>query len=346
MSAPMRNALITGISGQDGALLAEHLLGLGVEVTGTHRPGSLPDLWRLRGLGIAAHAKLRLRALDPRDAQACAGLVADLLPDALFHLAGQSRVADSFRDPRGSLEANGLGTVNLLEGVRAHSRGSHFVLAASAEIFGAPTHAPQDESTPLSARTPYGLSKLLAHAAVSTWRASFDLHASSAILFNHESEWRDEAFVTRKVSRGVARIALGRLDSIALGNLDARRDFGYAPDHVAAMAAMAARDTPADFVLATGHAASIREFADAAFAAVGIVLDWRGEGAAEIGVERGRDHVRVRVDASLLRPVDAPLLVGDATRARRELGFAPSLDLRALARRMVEADLARERDDA
>jgi len=343
MSFQLRNALVTGIGGQDGALLAAYLLERGGAVTGTHRPHRAFDDWRLRELGIAAHPRLRLVALDPVDTAACAAAVADIKPDAVFHLAGQSRVAESFRDPRGSIDANGSSTLNLLEALRAHAPNARLVLASSAEIFGAPERAPQDEATPLAARTPYGVSKLLAHAAVGAWRASYGLHASSAILFNHESPLRDEAFVTRKISRAVARIARGLDREVLLGNLDARRDFGYAPDFVAAMAKMVARDDAGDYVLATGRAASIRDFATAAFAAIGVALDWRGEGADEVGIERGSGIARVRVDAALLRPFDAPLLVGDAAKARRELGFAPSLDLAALARTMVEADLARER---
>jgi GDPmannose 4,6-dehydratase len=346
MNAPFQRALITGISGQDGALLAAQLLGAGVAVVGTHRPvarESEGGFWRLRELGIADHPALVLRALDPLDAAACRVLVGDIVPDAIFHLAGQSSVATSFRDPIGSIEANGLGAVNMLEAVRAKAADAHFVLASSAEIFGAPEQAPQNESTPLAATSPYGLSKLLAHGAVSSWRASFGLRASSAILFNHESEWRDPSFVTRKLSIGAARIALGREESITLGNLDAQRDFGYAPDYVAAMAAMATHESGTDYVLATGHASSIRDFACTAFAAAGITLDWFGDGYDEAGVERGSDRVCIRIDRDLFRPSDAPLLVGDASRARRDLGFAPSLDAAGLARRMVEADLARER---
>jgi len=342
MSRPLTRALITGVSGQDGALLAAKLLHEGIEVIGTYRPLHAADLWRLRGLGVAGHARLRLTALDATDAAACTALLAAAQPVAVFHLAGQSRVAESFRDPRASVDANGLSTINLLEALRAQAPQAHLVLAASAEMFGAPAHSPQNEQTPLMARSPYGLSKLLAHAAVGTWRASFGLRASSAILFNHESEWRDEAFVTRKLTRAAARIALGHEQAVLLGNLDARRDFGYAPDHVAAMAAMARREEGGDYVLATGIAASVRDFAGAAFAAAGIALDWRGTGVDEVGVERGGDRVRVRVDPALLRPQDAPLLVGDAAKARQELGFRPGLDLAGLARRMVEADLARE----
>ncbi|HEV7491183.1 MAG TPA: GDP-mannose 4,6-dehydratase [Rhodanobacteraceae bacterium] len=345
MSAPLRRALITGIGGQDGALLATQLLGAGVAVIGTHRPGADEGdgFWRLRGLGVVDHPALALRALDPLDAQACRVLVGEIVPDAIFHLAGQSSVAASFRDPVGSIEVNGLGTVHMLEAMRANAPKAHFLLASSAEIFGAPEQAPQNESTPLAATSPYGLSKLLAHGAITSWRASFGLRASSAILFNHESEWRDPSFVTRKLSIGAARIALGREESITLGNLDACRDFGYAPDYVAAMAAMATREEGSDYVLATGHASSIRDFACTAFAAAGITLDWFGDGYDEAGVERGSDRVRVRIDRDLFRPSDAPLLVGDASRARKDLGFAPSLDAAGLARRMVEADLARER---
>jgi GDPmannose 4,6-dehydratase len=341
---PYARALVTGVTGQDGALLAAHLLGAGVAVVGTHRPGHVPDRWRMRELGIDAHAALELVALDATDAAACAACVAASRPQALFHLAAQSRVAVAFADPQASLAANGLSAVNLLEALRAHAPDAHFVLACSAEIFGAPPQAPQNEATAPSPRTPYGVSKLVAHAAVGAWRASYGLRASSAILFNHESELRDPVFVTRKLSRAAARIALGLDETVELGNLDARRDFGYAPDHVAAMATMAAREQGDDYVLATGIAASVRDFAAAAFAAVGIDLDWSGEGADEIGVERGSGRVRVRVDAALFRPVDAPLQVGDAAKARRELGFAPTLDLAGLARRMVEADLARERE--
>jgi GDPmannose 4,6-dehydratase len=342
MTGRLARAIITGVSGQDGALLASQLLRAGVDVTGTHRPGRAPDWWRLNELGIAAHERLTLHALDPLDGAACRALIEHCAPDAVFHLAGQSSVAESFRNPVGSVESNGLGTIHLLEAMRAHAPASHFVLASSAEIFGAPAAAPQDETTPLAAISPYGLSKLVAHGAVASWRASFGLRASSAILFNHESEWRDPAFVTRKLSRGAARIALGREESITLGNLDARRDFGYAPDYVAALPAMAAREAGADYVLATGRASSIRDYACAAFAAAGITLDWFGDGFDEVGVERGSDRVRVRIDPALFRPNDAPLLVGNAAKAKRDLGFAASVEVEGIAQRMVDADLRRE----
>jgi len=346
MSSRIQRALVTGVGGQDGAWLAAHLLRAGTEVIGTHRPASPSGNWRLDELGLSRHRLLELVALDTIDPKACQRIIADTAPQAIFHLAGQSRVADSFRDPLGSVQANGLATLNLLEAMRRHAPDAHLVLASSAEIFGSPRVAPQDEHTPTVAASPYGLSKLVAHAGVGSWRASFGLAASSAILFNHESELRDEAFVTRKITRAVARIALGREHELALGNLDARRDFGYAPEYVAALATMAARETGDDYVLATGHAASVRDFATAAFAAGGITLDWHGSGADELGVERDGGRIRVRVDTRLLRPVDAPLLVGNAARARAVLGFVPRVGLAELTRRMVEADLARERGKA
>ena len=336
-------ALITGISGQDGAWLAAQLLAEGIEVIGTRRPSSPASNWRLDELGVAGHANLHLHTLELADPAACRSVIAETAPQAVFHLAGQSRVAESFRDPLGSVHANGIGTLNLLEAMRRDAPDAHFVLASSAEIFGSPALSPQDERTPTQASSPYGLSKLLAHSAMGTWRASFGLAASSAILFNHESELRDPAFVTRKITRAVARIALGLETEIALGNLDARRDFGYAPEYVAALANMADSGDGDDFVLATGKAASIREFATLAFAAIDRVIEWQGSGAEEVAREGDGGSVRVRVDASLLRPVDPPLLVGNAAKARTKLGFAPQVGLQELTRRMVAADIERER---
>ena len=344
MTRRYSRALITGINGQDGAWLAARLLGEGIEVIGTHRPTSPAGNWRLQELGFSNHPNLHLRALDAGNVAACRGLLSEVEPQAIFHLAGQSRVADSFRDPLGSISANGVGTLNLLEAMRRETPDAHFVLASSAEIFGNPAHAPQNENTPLHPASPYGLSKLLAHSAMGSWRASFGLAASSAILFNHESELRDEAFVTRKISLAVARILLGLEEELALGNLDARRDFGYAPEYMAALANMADRDSGDDYVLATGHAASVREFASAAFAAVDMPIEWQGQAAGEIGREIKTGKIRVRVDTKLLRPVDAPLLVGDAGKAREKIGFATHIQLGELTRRMVEADLQRERN--
>lgn len=344
MTPLAKRALITGIGGQDGAWLAARLLRDGVEVIGTHRPTSNHSSWRFAELGITDNSHLRVCALDIEDRAACRRLIRDVAPQAIYHLAGQSRVADSFRDPIGSVNANGLGTLNLLEAMRAEAPDAHFVLASSAEIFGVARVAPQNETTATLASSPYGLSKLLAHAAIGSWRASFGLAASSAILFNHESELRDPAFVTRKITLGVARIALGQEQELALGNLDAQRDFGYAPEYVDALVEMAARAHGDDYVLATGHAASVRDFASATFAAAGMPLDWHGNGIDEVAIERGTGLMRVRVDPSFFRAIDAPLLVGDSSKARAAFGFAPKIDLGELTRRMLEADLRRERE--
>lgn len=343
MTRPITRALITGIGGQDGALLAARLLAAGAQVFGTHRPSSAHGSWRLDELGIATHPQLQLHGLDPVDADACRHLIAEARPTAIFHLAGQSRVADSFRDPLASIQANAVASLTLLEAMRREAPDAHFVLAASAEMFGDGGAGALDETSPMRPRSPYGLSKLSAHAGVACWREGFGLAASSAILFNHESELRDPAFVTRKISQAAARIALGLDQDISLGNLDARRDFGYAPEYVAALARMAEREHGADYVLATGTAASIRDFANAAFRAAGIELEWQGQGADETARDRTNGKVRIRIDKALLRPFDAPALTGNAAKARRELGFAPRVGLDALAKRMVEADLRRER---
>lgn len=343
MSRRYARAIISGIGGQDGAWLAAQLLGEGIEVIGTHRPSSAAVKWRLGELGIESNPRLNLRPLDLGSAAECRHLVAEVAPQAIFHLAGQSRVADSFRDPLGSMQANGIGTLHLLEAMRRDAPDAHFVLASSAEIFGNPLQSPQDENTPTRATSPYGLSKLMAHGAMGSWRDSFGIAASSAILFNHESELRDAAFVTRKITRAVARIFLGREQDFSLGNLDARRDFGYAPEYVAALANMADHDSGDDYVLATGQSSSVREFAASAFASVGVTLEWTGSGADEVARDGKSGAIRIRVDPALLRPVDAPSLVGNAGKARAALGFAPVVMLGELARRMVEADIERER---
>lgn len=334
--------LITGLRGQDGAILAARLLAAGAQVHGIGRAQGGGSDWRLEELDIAGHAQLHRHSIDLTQGGQLDGLVRTLAPHMVFHLAGQSRVAESFRDPLGSMQANGLASMRLLEAVRDAAPQARVVLAASAEIFGAVQSAPANEQSRWSPSSPYGLSKLMAHAAAQIWRASYGLHVSSAILFNHESPLRDPAFVTRKITQAVARIALGKEQVVALGNLDAQRDFGYAEEHVGAMLAMACQEQADDYVLATGKAASIRDFASTAFAAAGMELSWQGEGVNEVAVDSDGIE-RVCVDPRFFRPVDAAVLVGDSTKARDQLGFAPRLGLAGLTRLMVEADLARER---
>ena len=335
MTAPQ---LITGISGQDGAYLAAQLLERGDSVVGTRRPGADDAApWRLRELGIAAHPRLRLVSLDPVDAQACQTLLADLQPAALFHLAAQSRVAESFRDPAASMQVNGQATANLLEAVRTVSPQTHFVLASSAELFGNAPHSPQSEHTPFAPRNPYAVAKHFAHAATQDYRVKHGLHASCAILFNHESPLRDADFVTRKIAAAAVRLARGSEAPVALGNLDAQRDFGFAPEYVSALVAMAQQPKADDYVLASGVATSIRRFAELAFAAAGIALVWRDSGVAEHACD-AHGRVMAVVDPALFRALDAAVLVGDSGKARAVLGFAPRIGVAELARLMVAAE--------
>jgi len=335
VSAPQ---LITGIAGQDGAYLAAQLLARGDTVVGTRRPGAdAASLWRLRELGIAEHARLRIVELDAAQLDECRALLAALRPAAVFHLAAQSRVAASLRDPYGSARANALSTLQLLEALRRDSPASRFVFASSAELFGnAP--APQNERTPFAPANPYALSKHFAHGMTQAYRSAHGLHAGCAILFNHESPLRDPDFVTRKIAAAAARCALGAEESLALGNLQAQRDFGYAPEYVEALVAMAAQPRADDYVLASGVATSIRDFATLAFAAAGSLLIWQGTGVDEHAID-AHGRVRIVVDPALFRPLDAAVLVGDARKARAQLGFAARTDVAALAKLLVEAEL-------
>ncbi|WP_257389424.1 GDP-mannose 4,6-dehydratase [Tahibacter caeni] len=332
--------LVTGAAGQDGAYLCRDLLAAGREVHAGLRPGWSDDsLWRLRELGLLGQPRLHLLALDVCDAAACSAAVEQLRPQLLFHLAAVSSVAQALADPLAAVASNGEGTLHLLEALRRYAPDAHFVLASSGEIF-VPRHGVVDESCALQARHPYALSKLLAHAAVRCYRDSYGLHASAAILFNHESPLRGAAFVTRKIAAAAARRAAGDTSVLQLGNLDARRDFGYAPDYVAGLRALAALEQPDDLVFASGLSASVRAFATAAYAAAGIVLEWHGRGRDECALDRDGRRC-IAVDATLLRPADAPVLRGDATRARRKLGLASSVDLAGLARLLVDAERRR-----
>lgn len=330
--------LVTGAAGQDGAYLCRDLLSAGCTVHAGLRPGWNDDaLWRLRELDLLGHPELHLLALDVRDASACAAAVARVQPDQLFHLAARSSVAQALADPPDVIACNGNGAVHLFEAVRRYAPSASIVLASSGEIF-APRDGVIDETCAWQARHPYAVSKLLAHAALQAYRDTYGLRASAAILFNHESPLRGSTFVTRKIAAAAARHANGRSDVLHLGNLDAQRDFGYAPDYVAALCALAARAQPDDFVIASGRSASIREFATLAFAAAGIALQWRGTGHDEHAVDARDGRRCILVDPALLRRVDAPVLRGDPGRARRELGLADSVDTAGLAALLVAAE--------
>lgn len=317
-----RVALVTGVTGQDGSYLAELLLAKGYTVVGTTRHGDRASAWR-----IAHLERLELCVLDLLDPDAVRTLVARLRPAEVYHLAAASRVDASWERPMEALSANAGSTVHLMEALRREAPGARLVVASSCEIFGRPSRWPQSEETPLAPASPYGVSKAAAYWLVANYRESHRLHAASAILFNHESPRRGEAFVTRKISLAVARIACGQAQRLTLGNLEGRRDWGFAGDYVEALWRMAQRDQPRDYVIGTGQSHSVRDFCERAFAAVG--LDYRAY---------------VDADASLYRPVDSASLVADARAARAELGWRPSMSFPALVELMVTTDLQRVRE--
>jgi len=322
----MRRALITGITGQDGAYLAEFLLGQGYEVHGLVRRSASAEtaLERLRWLGI--EERVNLIEGDLSDLSSLVRAIRRAEPDEVYNLAAQSFVKTSWDQPLLTGLTTGLGAHNMLEAVRLECPGARFYQASSSEMFGLVQASRQDERTPFHPRSPYAVAKLYAHWITVNYRESFGMHASSGILFNHESPLRGIEFVTRRVTRGVARIHLGLARELVVGNLDARRDWGHARDYVRAMWLMLRQDEPDDYVIATGRTVSVGEMCRIAFAHVG--LDWR-------------EHVRV--DPRLFRPAEVELLHGDAAKARAKLGWEPTIGLEEMLAEMVDADIARLR---
>lgn len=317
-----RTALVTGITGQDGSYLAELLLERGYRVVGTTRAHGAADTWRIRHL----LSRLELHAVDLADASAVRGFVGRVAPHEVYHLAAASRVDRSWTHPMEALEANAGSTVRLMDALRHEAPAARLVVASSCEIFGRPDGAPQDESTPIRPASPYGVSKAAAFWLAANYREAHGIHVASAILYNHESPRRSESFVTRKITRAAARIAAGVETTLTLGNLDGRRDWGFAGDYVEALWRMQQLDAPRDLVIGTGTSHSVRDFCERAFAVVG--LDYRAH---------------VETDESLFRPVDATTLVADARAARAALQWAPTVDFPALVEMMVQADRERVR---
>jgi GDPmannose 4,6-dehydratase len=340
-----KTAVVTGITGQDGAYLAQHLLRKGYVVFGTFRRGSSVNFWRIEELGIAGHERLKLVEFDLTDLGSGVRLLEKAQPDEVYNLAAQSFVAVSFDQPVNTGLTTGIGAVNLLEAIRTVDPKIRFYQASTSEMFGRVQAMPQDETTPFYPRSPYGAAKLYAHWMTVNYRESFGIFGSSGILFNHESPLRGREFVTRKITDGVARIVHGRLDAIELGNLDAQRDWGFAGEYVDGMWRMLQHHEPDTFVLATGRMQSVRSFVELAFAAAGMSLDWRGAGAEEVGVDTKSGAVRVRINPAFYRPAEVDRLLGDPTKARSMLGWAAVMSLPAMCRLMVDADLKRvERD--
>jgi GDPmannose 4,6-dehydratase len=315
-----RKAIITGITGQDGSYLAELLLEKGYEVTGVVRRSSAPNFWRIEHL----LDRITLRPADLLDQLSLIRIIQDVQPDEFYNLAAMSFVPASWDQPLLTGEYNAMGVTRLLEAVRQVHTGIRIYQASSSEMYGRVRQVPQTEETPFYPRSPYGVSKVFGHYITVNYRESYGIFAVSGILFNHESPRRGVEFVTRKVSDGVARIKLGLADDLALGNLDARRDWGYAGDYVRAMWLMLQQDCAEDYVIATGVSHSVRDLVEIAFGHVG--LDWRRY---------------VRLDPALLRPAEVDHLVGDASKATRVLGWRPTMTLEQLVAMMVDADIAR-----
>ena len=335
-----RRALVTGVTGQDGAYLAQFLLGRGCEVWGTvRRMPQAPS--RLDALGI--RSDLRLLEFDLCEPAAALRVVDRVRPDEIYNLAAQSSVGLSFREPLLTAEVDGLAVVRLLDAIRAVNPAIRVFQASTGEMFGrAP--APQSEATPFRPRSPYGVAKLYAHLMLAGYRESYGLHLSAGILFNHESPLRGLDFVTRKITRGLAGLKHGRLDVLTLGHLDATRDWGFAGDYVAGMWRMLQEPAGDDYVLATGVATSVRTFVELAAGHLGFDLAWQGSGLDEVGIDRRSGRRLVAIDPAFYRPLEADRLVGDAAKARERLGWVPATSLSALVAMMAEADERRARD--
>jgi GDPmannose 4,6-dehydratase len=337
----MKAALITGITGQDGAYLAELLLHKGYRVVGAYRRTSSTNFWRIEELGIHEHPQLELVEFDLGDMGAAIRLLAKYEVSEVYNLAAQSFVGVSFDQPVTTAQITGVGALHLLEAIRIVDPSIRFYQASTSEMFGKVQAVPQTEETPFHPRSPYGVAKLYAHWITVNYRESYDLFGASGILFNHESPLRGREFVTRKITDAVARIQLGKLDVLELGNLDAQRDWGYAKEYVDGMWRMLQAAVPDTFVLASQRTESVRTFASLAFAAAGIELAWQGTEADEHGVDTRTGKTRVRINPRHYRPAEVDLLIGDGSKAERVLGWSSQTSLESLCRMMVEADLRR-----
>jgi GDPmannose 4,6-dehydratase len=337
-------ALITGVTGQDGAYLAELLLGKGYVVHGLRRRASTFNSNRIEHLYRDLHednVRFFLHYADLTDATSLTRLVQQTEPDEIYNLAAQSHVYVSFETPEYTANADALGALRLLEAIRilGLAKKTRFYQASTSEMFGKVQEVPQRETTPFYPRSPYGVAKLYAHWITVNYREAYQMHASSGILFNHEGPTRGETFVTRKITRAVASISKGKQEKLYLGNLDAKRDWGHARDYVEGMWLMLQQDQPDDYVLATGETHTVREFVEKAFAEAGQAIGWRGSGTEEIGCDPRTGKVLVEIDPRFFRPTEVDLLIGDATKARERFGWRPKVTFDELVREMVRSDL-------
>ncbi len=348
----MKNrALVTGITGQDGAYLTQLLLGKGYTVYGTHRRSSSVNFWRIEELGIQGHPNLHLVEYDLTDPGVSISLLQKIQPGEIYNLAAQSFVGVSFEQPSATAQITGLGALNLLEAVRLVNPAIRFYQASTSEMFGKVQAIPQREDTPFYPRSPYGVAKLYAHWMTVNYRESHGIFGASGILFNHESPLRGREFVTRKITDAVAKITLGKLDVLELGNLDARRDWGFAREYVEGMWRILQCEQPDTFVLATNRTETVRDFVRMAFRAVGIELAFQGSAENETAIvtaigaqDQGGlklGQTVMRVNPKFYRPAEVELLIGDPSKARAVLGWEPQTTLESLCKMMVDADLRR-----
>ena len=333
----MKTALITGITGQDGAYLAKFLLEKGYKVYGTFRRISTPNFWRLQALGIAD--KIELVSFDLLDQSSIISVLNKTQPDEVYNLAAQSFVGASFEQPIATGEISGLGVTRLLDTIKAINKTIKFYQASSSEMFGLVRETPQDENTPFYPRSPYAAAKLYAHWITTNYRESYGMFACGGILFNHESPLRGLEFVTRKITNGLARIKLGLQNTLILGNLNAKRDWGYAKDYIESMWLMLQQDEPDDYVIATGESRSVREFIESCCKELEIDIEWKGEGVTEIGIDKNTGKEIVIVDPRYFRPTETDFLRGDAAKAREKLGWRPTTTFKELVKIMINADM-------
>lgn len=337
----MKKAIVTGITGQDGAYLAQHLLNEGYKVYGTMRRLSSMNLWRIQDLGIENDPNLELVDFDLTDEAGAIRLIDRCEPDEVYNLAAQSFVGVSFEQPVTTANITGLGATNLLEAIRMVNPKIRFYQASTSEMFGKVQEIPQTEKTPFWPRSPYGVAKLYAHWITINYRESYDIFGSCGILFNHESPLRGLEFVTRKITHAVAMIKQGKQDVLELGNLDAKRDWGFAGDYVKGMHLILQAEQPDVYVLATNVTTPVRDFVMMAFAAVGITIEFKGQGVNEVGIDVATGKEVVRVNPKFYRPAEVDLLIGDPAKAVRELGWEPKVQLNELCEMMVQADMKR-----
>lgn len=329
----MKKAIVTGIGGQDGAFLADLLLNKGYEVFGADRRRVNVEYPHLISLGIKE--KVKFIYFDLSEEYQISRLIRELQPDEFYNLAAMSFVKASFELPMLTADVDAIGPLRIMEAIRTYSPRTKFYQASTSEMFGLVQETPQSERTPFYPRSPYGVAKLYAHWTVVNYRESYGLHFSSGILFNHESEFRGEEFVTQKIIKAACRIKRGQQDELVLGNIDAKRDWGHAEDYVNGMYLMLQQDSGDDYVLATGSTVSVREFVEKVFHKLGITIEWNGTGIDEKGIDKNTGKIIVRISEEFYRPAEVDILIGDASKAKRKLGWEPKMNLDRIIDRMI-----------